>query len=127
ALNTFSSEKRSRVLKDSPQYIELPARKIETLPLKEILGKHLPKEQKIDFMSVDVEGLDFEVLSSNDWTKYRPTFVLYEDHEAKISSHVRPEEGISILVTGRTGKLLADVGYEFFAKTVATWIFKLKE
>lgn len=35
----------------------------------------------IDFLNVDVENLDLEVLKSNDWTKYVPSVVCVEDHE----------------------------------------------
>ncbi len=52
---------------------------IQTYPLSEILDQHLPPGQAIDFLSVDVEGLDYEVLQSNDWTRYRPNVVLIED------------------------------------------------
>ncbi|MCS5488979.1 FkbM family methyltransferase [Algoriphagus limi] len=33
---------------------------------------------KIDFLDVDVEGLDFEVLSSNNWEKFRPSLIMVE-------------------------------------------------
>ena len=32
----------------------------------------------VDFMSIDAEGLDMEVLTSNDWIKYRPTLLCVE-------------------------------------------------
>lgn len=32
----------------------------------------------IDFMSIDVEGYEMKVLSSNDWTKYRPKVIVIE-------------------------------------------------
>ncbi len=32
----------------------------------------------IDFLKIDVEGYEFEVLQSNDWKKYRPTVVAIE-------------------------------------------------
>jgi hypothetical protein len=35
-------------------------------------------------MTIDVEGLDFEVLSSNDWTKYRPKLILVEELRTNI-------------------------------------------
>lgn len=47
------------------------------VPLKKSLAENL-KNNKIDFMSIDTEGFDLEVLKSNDWKKYRPTFVLVE-------------------------------------------------
>ncbi|MEK7621060.1 MAG: FkbM family methyltransferase [Patescibacteria group bacterium] len=34
--------------------------------------------KKIDFLKIDVEGYEFEVLKSNNWEKYRPTVVCIE-------------------------------------------------
>ncbi len=49
--------------------------------LDEVLGEHLPEGQSIDFLNVDVEGFDLNVLRSNDWSRFRPTFVLVESLE----------------------------------------------
>lgn len=76
ALNTFSPEvaasreKGGFSLKDTVE--------IEICPLSEVLDQHLPKGCRIDFLTVDVEGMDLEVLASNDWDKYRPGFVIAE-------------------------------------------------
>jgi FkbM family methyltransferase len=51
---------------------------IEGRPLSELLGEHLPPNTEIDFLSVDVEGLDLDVLESNDWLRFRPKVVLVE-------------------------------------------------
>ena len=51
---------------------------IHTHRLSEILEKYLPEETTIDFLSVDAEGLDLEVIRSNNWEKYRPDYVLVE-------------------------------------------------
>ncbi|MBL7746902.1 MAG: FkbM family methyltransferase, partial [Chitinophagaceae bacterium] len=51
---------------------------IKTTTLAEILNANLPAFQKIDFMSIDVEGLDMDVLRSNDWTKYKPEVLVVE-------------------------------------------------
>ncbi len=32
----------------------------------------------MDFFDIDVEGLDLEVLKSNDWDKYRPKVIVIE-------------------------------------------------
>ena len=42
-----------------------------------ILDTHL-KNHNIDVLNVDVEGMDLDVLNSNDWSKYRPKFVIVE-------------------------------------------------
>jgi len=49
---------------------------IDVLSLKKIITKYYYK--KIDFLSIDTEGLDFEVLQSNDWKKFRPAVVCIE-------------------------------------------------
>ena len=38
------------------------------------------KSTQIDFLSIDCEGLDYEILKSNDWNKYRPKIVCIETH-----------------------------------------------
>lgn len=54
--------------------VDVPAR-----PLAEILAEKLPDEQHIDFLTIDVEGMDLQVLGSNDWKRFRPTYVLAEE------------------------------------------------
>ncbi len=51
----------------------------EVVPLADVLGEHLPAGTPIDLLSVDVEGMDVEVLQSNDWGRYRPRVVAVED------------------------------------------------
>ena len=53
--------------------------KINMLTLEKVLNNYLSEDMEIDFLSVDVKGLDFQVLASNDWGKYRPNIVLIED------------------------------------------------
>jgi hypothetical protein len=45
---------------------------LKTRALGSILDEYLPLGQKLDFLNVDVEGSDLAVLSSDDWSKYRP-------------------------------------------------------
>lgn len=54
---------------------ELP---VTTRRLDAILDEHLPRGIPITFLTVDVEGLDLQVLRSNDWSRYRPLYVLSE-------------------------------------------------
>ncbi|HEY2155924.1 MAG TPA: FkbM family methyltransferase [Isosphaeraceae bacterium] len=55
---------------------------IPTTPLAEILDTHVPSGRSIDFLTVDAEGLDLEVLRSNDWPRFRPKVVVVEDSDA---------------------------------------------
>ncbi len=46
--------------------------------LSTVLDKNLPNNQIINFMSIDVEGHEIEILKSNNWEKYRPMVLLVE-------------------------------------------------
>lgn len=52
---------------------------VKTKTLKDVLDDNAENRQ-IDFMSVDAEGHDLEVLKSNDWNKYRPFLILVESN-----------------------------------------------
>jgi hypothetical protein len=47
-------------------------------PLSAILEEHVPAGAIIDVMSVDVEGMDLAVLSSNDWRRFKPHMLVVE-------------------------------------------------
>lgn len=53
--------------------IPTPSLKLET-----VLRLASSTAKVIDFLKVDVEGAEYEVLVSNDWSKYRPVVVVYE-------------------------------------------------
>lgn len=77
ALNTFDETRIDDIIK-KPEYNLIKKIEIKIRSLKNILDEYLPNGQKIDFMSIDVEGLDFEVIQSNDWEKFRPKILLVE-------------------------------------------------
>lgn len=78
AVNTFSEENAAR-LRSHKWLSEIATETIKVRPLREILDEHLPADTTIDFLNIDVEDLDFEVVQSNDWVKYHPTLVAIED------------------------------------------------
>ncbi|MDD3280440.1 MAG: FkbM family methyltransferase [Bacteroidales bacterium] len=79
ALNTFDSEiAKERDGSHNRKYYIIEKINIHTYPLKDILDRNLPHQRKIDLLTIDVEGFDFEVIQSNDWNKYIPTFILIE-------------------------------------------------
>lgn len=70
ACNTFDEEIYKNVLK--PKEIEdIPVEK-----LKDILQAN--NITNIDFMSIDVEGYEMDVIRSNDWKRFRPYILLVE-------------------------------------------------
>jgi len=52
---------------------------VQTRTLESVLDEHC--RQPINFLNVDVEGFNLVVLKSNNWQKYRPTFVLVESDD----------------------------------------------
>jgi FkbM family methyltransferase len=81
-MNGFSSSFQNNLLDDfgiDPATIEkIP---MEIKPLNEVLQTYLPKDQVIDFISIDVEGFELQVLESNDWATYRPIVLMIENHK----------------------------------------------
>lgn len=91
--------------------------KVQTTTLADILDRHVPASQKIDFMSIDVEGLDMDVLRSNNWEKYKPEVLVVECVYADYSDIQSMEPAV----------YLKQLGYSFFAKTFSTFFFSLKK
>ncbi len=114
ALNSFSKELSKERNNENSSYRINEIVKVEILPLSVILDHQLPEKQIIDFMSIDVEGLDYEVLISNDWSKYRPKYVLTEI----LGSSLHEIEQSQI------GKFMKQVDYFLYAKCIHTVIFK---
>lgn len=57
------------------------SKSIKTRSLSSVLDENLKNSQRINFLSIDVEGVELKVLKSNDWSKYRPDIVLLESFE----------------------------------------------
>ncbi|MDQ7947727.1 MAG: FkbM family methyltransferase [Pedobacter sp.] len=114
ALNSFSKEVSERIDQDGSKYKIIEKLDIAIMPLSEVLDRHLPANTKIDFMSIDVEGLDFQVLLSNDWNKYKPDVLLVEE---SIDVDAIKDSPIYLF--------LKEKGYHFFAKTLRTCIYRL--
>jgi len=115
ALNTFDAEEAA--LKNQPPYHITECVTVSVMRLDKILREHLPVACEIDFLSVDTEGMDLGVLKSNDWSCFRPRFVLAETLRTTIMQ----------LTASPIGRLLLDVGYKPVAKTYNTAFFERME
>lgn len=116
AFNTFDGDIVKLTLATTPcklvETIEVPVERLDS-----ILKKCLSANQQIDFLSIDVEGLDFAVLKSNDWELFRPKCVLVEALGMMTLEEVM-----------RTNifHFMKNQGYALFAKTFYTLIFREK-
>lgn len=114
AFNTFSPQEAQNFSALKDVYI-ISETKLKTYPLFKVLDMYLPDNLPIDFMTIDVEGLDLAVLKSNDWTKYRPDYILVEELRMDINS---------IINTSEVYKYLTTKGYTFYARTFNTSFYK---
>ena len=112
ALNGFCAELSKNRNDCNNSYFVKEIVSVDVLPLGEILDNHL-QDTNIDFMSIDVEGLDLEVLKSNDWKKYRPSIVLVEILNSSLH-----ELKNNVIV-----KYMDENGYALYAKQVNTVFF----
>lgn len=113
ALNSFSAD-----LANSRENIGvgtvIDKVEIKGQPLNQILASNLHLlGYEIDFLTVDAEGLDYEVLLSNDWIKFRPKVVLVEILMGSLDN----------IFETPTYKLMISVGYTLYAKSVNTVFF----
>lgn len=113
ALNTFS-EKEAEKKNGLREYKIIRKVILRTHPLSIILDQYLPQNTPIDFLNIDVEGLDFAVLKSNDWNKYRPTIIVIESLNTSLEQ----------ITKNKIYCYLKKVGYVFIAKTANTLFFK---
>lgn len=109
ALNTFDPEMAESAKKKSKL---LSVSKLKTRTLAECLEDYVPKNKEIDFLSIDVEGLDEMILRSNNWEKFRPHYIVFESHDLSLENYQEHQ-----LV-----KFLQGVGYAIVSKTGPSFI-----
>lgn len=115
ALNGFDKALSLSRDKETPYRI-IGEKKIQVRPLKEVLKDYLPPKTSVDVLTIDVEGLDLEVLQSNDWSLYQPTVLIVELRQ----------ESLDAAFNDPTVLFLRDKGYSLFACTGRSWFFERK-
>jgi FkbM family methyltransferase len=111
ALNTFDENLAKARSNDVWHVIEVVD--VPIAPLSEILSKHVPDGKRIDFLTVDVEGFDLDVLESNNWKEYRPSVVLVETFGLSFED----------LVSDPVTRYLRSLDYVVYSKTVNSTFF----
>ena len=111
ALNTFSKELAN--LNKIGDYRIIKESIVNVYPLEKILDEFMPPNIEIDFMNIDVEGKDEEVLLSNNWNKYIPKFILIESLKKEL-----------IDMDSFVINFLKEKDYIFINKIFDTYIFK---
>jgi FkbM family methyltransferase len=72
--------------------------RMTTETLTKILDENLPSNKKIDLLTIDVEGNDFNVLKSLNFDKYRPKLIVVELHKFDLST-IQENEVYQFLIT----------------------------
>jgi FkbM family methyltransferase len=114
ALNTASRVLANGRPSENAQYQVTNEFELRPRTLASLLDELLPKGQTIDLMSVDVEGLDLDVLRSNDWDRYRPALLLVEALNT----------GLFDLAGHEIVQFLGDRNYRPIAKLYNTVVFR---
>jgi FkbM family methyltransferase len=115
-MNTFDKETAKERIDEGITKL-IKKEKIPVDTLSNILDKKLPKNISIDYMNIDVEGADFEVLKSNNWIKYKPKIITIEIIGLGIKSTLESKEN----------KFLEEKGYTLVCKLLNTCIYKRKD
>ena len=114
ALNGFSEELSNYRDNENDIYKIKEIIKINIITLEMLFDKYLPPNQIIDLLSIDVEGLDLEVLKSNNWIKYKPNLILVEILSSDLIHSLKSP----------ISSYLMELGYMIYFKTVNTVFFK---
>lgn len=112
ALNTFDTNLAHQ--RSNLKYNLIGTHQISVRRLNDILTESIPVGCNIDFMSIDVEGYDLEVLQSNDWHRFRPNLVLAESLEQDLDSLTRSD----------IYRFMVEQHYQLCAKTLNTLFFQ---
>ncbi|MFS4461104.1 FkbM family methyltransferase [Bdellovibrio sp. HCB2-146] len=108
ALNTFSKETCKKRILEGHQLIS--EKTVPVTTLSKIFQKHA-SDREIDLLSVDVEGLDYDVLTTNNWSTVNPKCVLIEDHDFSFDR------------SSRIDTFLVSHGYKVVARTLRNSLY----
>ena len=114
--NTFMEETANQTIKRHGHEFLIDIKELYTKKLAQVLDKYL-NNCEIDFLTIDVEGMDYKVLKSNNWNKYRPKVVVFETKATQIKA----------LESSEINKFLLQKGYVLYCFTPVNVFFIEKE
>jgi hypothetical protein len=110
SLNTFSKEEAERLVAQGEFRIS-EVKKIKTININKLFEKYFIP----DFLSIDVEGIDFEIIQSINFNLNRPKVICVETAEfSPVPPGIKVYESIDFL---------KEKGYIFYADTYNNSIF----
>ena len=109
-LNTFDKEQAERLARESEHKI-VKVIKMPLLGINRVIAEHFGGKAP-DFLSIDIEGLEYAVLKTLDFAKYRPKVICAETLITNTHRH-NPD----------TTKLMVENGYEVRGMTFANTLY----
>jgi len=88
---------------------------IKMVTLEQLFDQYVPPGVSIDLLSIDVEGLDYQALTSNDWNRYRPDYIFTECLDSL---------SLGDVASDKVTRLLSKYGYCGISKTSHTVLYK---
>lgn len=113
ALNTFDHQMAKKAKEKNTL---LQTCKLKTKTLENCLEENVPAGTPIDFLSIDVEGMDELILRSNNWNKFKPKFIIFESHDLNLDNF----QNHSLII------FLKSIGYSLIGKTGPSFIVEYK-
>ncbi|MGO1074482.1 FkbM family methyltransferase [Inquilinus sp. CA228] len=109
-VNTFSKDAAEAFVRNNSNFRIQDILDIEVVTLNEVIDQHASGVFP-DFMTIDIEGLDFDVLRTTDFSKSRPTLVCVEAVSAAGS------------VAGAMGQMMREKGFKPYIRTTGNLFF----
>jgi FkbM family methyltransferase len=109
-LNTIDKDDAMRVERDTPHKLQQVV-KVPLLNINNVIAEHFGGKAP-DYISIDIEGLDYDVLKSLNYKKYRPKIICAETIILSTLKH-----------NPKTVELLTANNYEVRGMTVANTFF----
>jgi len=111
-LSTVSAEWRNSIARQAAANT-VKVVQVSVMAINDLLSANVGSEP-IDFASLDIEGLDYDVLSAWDFDRWRPYLYCAETAEVSIDNYARDD---------RISNLMRDRGYHPLFNTFANTIF----
>lgn len=114
SMNTVDNALYEKTLKN-PRKRHQGDIEVERKTLADILTHHLPAGRAVDFMNVDCEGADLDVLRSNDWARFHPKLLAVEDLDLDLER----------VTESRIFRFLRPLGYRLVSHLHYTSLYRL--
>ncbi len=105
-MNTFSKENLVHLQMADQITQSIP---VQTFPLQHIIDQYLPQNANIDFLNIDAEGYEMEILATINWDKNKPTVIALEQGNLVTLKN---------LADSPAYKLLYSMDYEAYARAI---------